>query len=172
VILKLGENGNLKLKNMRESLKTDKSIIYIDMDGVLVNYQEHLDEMLAKGMNQFQIYKMKGVFENLKPMPGAISAFNSLALYFDVYILSTPMWSNPDSWAGKRIWVEKNLGENAKKKLILSHNKGLVKGKYLIDDREANGVLDFEGEHIKFGSETYPDWNEVLNYIYKKEIIK
>ena len=30
-----------------------------------------------------------------------------------------------------------------------------MKGSYLIDDRDANGVLDFEGEHIKFGQEKF-----------------
>ena len=65
--------------------------------------------------------------------------------------------------------MEKYLGKAAKKKLILSHNKGLMRGDYLIDDREANGVLDFEGEHIKFGEGEYIGWNEVINYLFSKE---
>ena len=81
------------------------------------------------------------------------------------------MWSNPDSWRGKRIWVEKFLGKYAKKKLILSHNKGLLKGKYLIDDRVANGVLDFEGEHIQFGQKKFSNWSKVLTYLFEKEHI-
>ena len=153
----------------RGSLKTDKEIVYIDMDGVLCDYGAFLEKMTSKGMNKFQVFKMLGVFEDLNPIQGAVNAFHLLDQYFDVYILSTPLWSNPDSWKGKRIWVEKYLGKAAKKKLILSHNKGLMKGKYLIDDREANGVLDFEGEHIKFGEEEFSNWQDVLNYLFKKE---
>jgi len=40
-----------------------------------------------------------------------------------------------------------------------------MRGKYLIDDREANGVLDFEGELIHFGTEKFPDWSSVLIYL-------
>ena len=155
----------------RGSLKTDKKIIYIDMDGVLCDYGSFLEKMINKGMNKFQVYQMLGVFEDLDPIPGAINSFNLLSKHFDVYILSTPMWSNPDSWKGKRIWVQNYLGKIAKKKLILSHNKGLLRGDYLIDDRDANGVLDFEGEHIKFGQEKFKEWNTVLKYIFVKENI-
>ena len=117
----------------RGSLKTDKKIVYIDMDGVLCDYGAFLDKMVNKGMNKFQVYKMPGVFEKLDPIAGGIKSFHLLSKYFDVYILSTPMWSNPDSWKGKRIWVENYLGQKAKKRLILSHNKGLLRGNYLIE---------------------------------------
>jgi len=153
----------------RGSLKSKKKVIYIDMDGVLCDYGAFLEKMISKGMNKFQIFKMLGVFEDLNPIQGAVNAFHLLDQHFDVYILSTPLWSNPDSWKGKRIWVEKYLGKAAKKKLILSHNKGLMKGDYIIDDREANGVLEFEGEHIKFGEGEYIRWDEVLNYLLSKE---
>ena len=153
----------------RGSLKSKKKVIYVDMDGVLCDFGAFLEKMTSKGMNKFQVFKMLGVFEDLNPIQGAVNAFHLLDQHFDVYILSTPLWSNPDSWKGKRIWVEKYLGKAAKKKLILSHNKGLMKGNYLIDDREANGVLDFEGEHIKFGEGEYVGWNEVLNYLLSKE---
>ena len=102
----------------RGSLKTDKEIVYIDMDGVLCDYGAFLNQRISEGMNKFQVYKMPGVFEDLNPIPGAVNAFHLLDQHFDVYILSTPMWSNPDSWKGKRIWVEKYLGKAAKKKLI------------------------------------------------------
>jgi 5'(3')-deoxyribonucleotidase len=155
----------------RGSLKTEKEIIYIDMDGVLCDYSSFFDKKVSEGMNKFQVYKIPGAFDDLQPIKGAINAFNVLDKYFEVYILSTPMWSNPDSWRDKRIWVEKYLGKIAKKKLILSHNKGLMKGKYLIDDREANGVLDFEGEHIKFGENKFKEWISVIEYLFKKENI-
>jgi len=36
---------------------------------------------------------------------------------------------------------------------------------YLIDDREKNGVGDFKGELIKFGSEQFQNWQSVLKYL-------
>ena len=81
-----------------------------------------------------------------------------------LHILSTPPWSNPEAWSEKRRWVETFLGKSAHKKLILCHNKGIVKGDFLIDDRIANGVADFEGEHIHFGLNGL-DWKQILTYL-------
>ena len=38
-------------------------------------------------------------------------------------------------------------------------------GDYLIDDRRFNGASEFQGEWIHFGSEKYPDWKSVLQYL-------
>ena len=47
-------------------------------------------------------------------------------------------------------------------KLILSPNKALLKGDFLIDDMiNGKGQEDFEGELIAFGSEKYPNWKSV-----------
>ena len=50
----------------------------------------------------------------------------------------------------------KNSDEEALKIPYLTH---------LIDDRTANGVEKFSGEHIHFGTEKYPDWEAVLRYL-------
>ena len=60
---------------------------------------------------------------------------------------------------------EKNLGETAIKRLILSQPKHLNLGDYLIDDRKVNGAVEFQGEHIHFGQEKFPDWKSVLDYL-------
>ena len=44
-------------------------------------------------------------------------------------------------------------------------NKHLNKGDYLIDDRTANGADRFEGEHIQFGTDKFPNWAVVLDYL-------
>ena len=49
--------------------------------------------------------------------------------------------------------------------MIVSHNKNLMIGDYLIDDRTANGAGEFKGELIQFGTEKYPNWNTVLKYL-------
>jgi len=145
-----------------------KKIIYFDMDGVLADFNKAVKERVTPelavqyGENVDQI---PGIFNDLEPVPGAIYAFKELSQHYDCYILSTAPWGNPEAWMEKRLWVEKYLGEEGYKRLILTHNKHLNRGDYLIDDRYANGADRFEGEHILFGSEKFKDWKAVLEYL-------
>ena len=101
----------------------------------------------------------------MKPVEGAIGAYKELTKHFDVYILSTAPWNNPSAWTDKLLWVKKYLGDLAHKRLILSHNKNLNTGDFLIDDRTAHGVDRFAGEHIHFPSEQFKTWDEVVEYL-------
>lgn len=65
----------------------------------------------------------------------------------------------------KLVWVKKWLGTYSYKRLILSHHKNLNKGDFLIDDRLKNGAENFSGELILFGSEQYPNWDSVVDYL-------
>jgi 5'(3')-deoxyribonucleotidase len=136
-------------------------IVYIDMDGVLVDLQSKLD---SSGW-------FKGIFKHLEPIDGAVDAFNYLcnSSKYEVYILSTAPWNMPESWSDKRLWVSKHLGKNAYKKLILSNHKNLCHGDYLIDDRTANGADKFNGELIQFGTDKHPNWESVLKYLKENE---
>ncbi len=58
----------------------------------------------------------------------------------------------------------KYLGKEAYKRLILTHNKNLNNGDYLIDDRLKNGADKFKGEHIHFGKDEFLGWEEVVEY--------
>ena len=49
--------------------------------------------------------------------------------------------------------------------MVITHRKDLCQGDYLIDDRGKNGTSEFAGEWIEFGSEKFPDWNSVLDYL-------
>jgi len=147
---------------LRASIPTDKPIVLIDMDGVLCDFDKRKKELEAQGVKGASLFKHPTAYKDLEPIEGAIEAWNLLQEKYETYVLSTPAWSNPDSWAEKRKWVETYLGKTAHKKLILCHHKGLVKGDYLIDDRIANGVADFTGEHIHFGTMDYPTWKEIL----------
>lgn len=151
-----------------------KQTIYIDLDGVIVDIEKYIKETYnSKYIKQHGIGKIidmhPEIFHNSPAIPGAVAAFRQLAQRHEVYILSTAPWDNPDSWTAKRLWVEKHLGSEAYKRLILSHNKGLLRGDYLIDDRIANGVAEFQGTHIHFGSVDTPDWDTVLQLIKMAE---
>jgi len=144
-----------------------KKILYFDMDNVLVNFQSGLDQLSEETLQKYegQLDNVPGLFSLMHPLDGAIEAYVTLSNRYDSYILSTAPWGNISAWSDKAAWVQTHLGEAAKKRLILSHNKHLNMGDYLIDDRTANGAGKFTGEHIHFGTEKFPDWNSVLKYL-------
>ena len=142
-------------------------IVYIDMDNVLVDFQSGIDSLTEKQKQTFNddLDNVPGIFSKMKPYKGAIEAYEELSKHYDVYILGTAPWQNPSAWSDKLEWVQKYLGDLAYKKLILSHNKNLNIGDYLIDDRLANGASEFKGEHIHFGKKPFTDWDLVLSYL-------
>lgn len=153
-----------------------KKILYLDMDGVLADFDGRIKEICPElyTSEEFDTYDKKSdkidiivsrqprFFETLEPMDGAIDAVKQLFSLYDVYFLSTPMWAVPESFMGKRIWLEKHFGDDAKKKLVLTHRKDLVIGDILVDDRLKNGAGEFKGKHIHFGQEEFPTWKEIL----------
>lgn len=144
-----------------------KKILYIDMDNVLVDFPSAFPrvepEVLAKYDGSLD--EVPGIFGLMDPMPDAIASFEELAGAFDTYVLSTSPWNNPSAWSDKLQWVKRHLGQHAYKRLILTHHKNLNRGDFLIDDRTKNGADRFEGEHILFGSEAFPDWRAVVGYL-------
>ncbi len=137
------------------------------MDNVLVDFQSGIDSLSDTEREDFKehIDNVPGIFSKMKPLDGAIEGYKELTKYYDVYILSTAPWNNPSAWSDKLLWVQKYLGDLAYKKLILSSNKNLNAGDYLIDDRTANGAGNFKGEHIHFLTEKFRNWDDVLNYL-------
>ncbi len=143
------------------------------MDNVLVDFRSAfplLDETVKEKFKD-NMDDIEGIFSLMKPMKNAIKSFEILAKHFDVYILSTSPWDNPTAASEKVAWVKKYLPELAYKRLILSHNKHLNHGDYIVDDRLANGVDRFSGEHIHFGQKNFENWNLVVDYLLKKETI-
>jgi len=146
-----------------------KKVLYVDMDNVLVDFPSgiaQLDESVQKEY-EGRLDEVPGIFSLMAPMPKAIESFNELAELFDTYILSTAPWENPSAWSDKLLWVKNHIGEKAHKRLILSHHKNLNDGAYLVDDRTKNGADTFAGEHIHFGTDQYPGWDSVLEYLRK-----
>ena len=137
------------------------------MDNVLVDFSSSFPQLSDAMLEKYADNKddIPGIFSLMKPLDGAIDAYKKLSNRYDTYILSTAPWDNPSAWSDKLIWVKTYLGSHAHKRLILSHNKNLNSGDYLIDDRLRNGAADFKGEHIHFGTRKFPDWQSVLSYL-------
>ncbi|MCX7547795.1 hypothetical protein OS188_07510 [Xanthomarina sp. F1114] len=155
--------------DLDQKRKNKKHIVFVDMDNVLVNFQSGIDRISEEDKEKYEgdLDDVPGIFSLMDPIEGAIDAYEWLNENFDTYILSTAPWDNPSAWQDKLHWVKKHLPDSAYKRLILSHNKHLAKGDFLIDDRTANGAGEFHGKHVHFANKEagYPGWKEVIDYM-------
>ena len=191
-------------KRERKMPKPGKKIVYLDMDDVIVDFKSGIEAVQADHpkkdpkSREASWDEVPGIFSKMKPVDGAIEAVKILAKSrkLDVYVLSTAPWENASAWSDKLKWIRdhfdsKNPKDNKTKdnplykKVILSHNKHLNAGAFLIDDRKANGSEDFGGFHIHFGGQDkehgrdgrFKDWKAVLEHladiglINKKDIV-
>ncbi len=141
--------------------------IFVDMDGVLVDFESGLAQQSEETLKAYEGRwdEIPGLFARMRPMPGAIEAMHQLQKYFDLYILSTAPWKNYSAPSDKVRWVTQYLDDVFHKRMVITHCKNLCKGDYLIDDRGKNGTSEFEGEWIEFGSNRFPDWATVVDYL-------
>jgi len=126
--------------------------IYLDLDGVLADFDTHFKEYFGANPNDFsddEMWKMINGYDqfyaNLPLMPGAKTLFQVLFNRFDVTILSACPRSNYKNAAmQKRQWVRTNLSTDVTVIPMMGGvNKGLFMheaGDILIDDMEKNCV--------------------------------
>ena len=147
-----------------------KKILYVDMDNVLVDFPSAFPLLSEETLIEYEdrLDEVPHIFSLMQPMPKAVESFNELSGLFDTYVLSTSPWGNDTAWSDKLKWIKKYLGNTAYKRLILSHHKHLNTGDFLIDDRLKNGADKFKGEHIYFGTNEFPDWDSVVNYLKER----
>jgi len=153
----------MKIKKFNESVNI-KPIVYIDMDDTICDYTTHYKEMSQLNPDVKYPQSKEGFFLSLKPLQGAIEAVNKLREVFDVYILTSPSYKNPLCYTEKRIWIERHFDLDFCQKLIISPNKNILMGDYLIDD-----ILwdKFKGEQIQFGKSPFENWDKVIKYLIK-----
>ena len=91
-------------------------------------------------------------YADLEPIEGWAEAMLELdAAGHQVRIVTTPWWSNPDCTRDKLNWVAKHLGEEWRKRVILTGDKTVVHGDVLVDDKP-----------IIHGAHSSPTWKHVL----------
>ncbi|CAG7581503.1 MAG: deoxyribonucleotidase [uncultured marine phage] len=143
-----------------------KKDLLFDMDGVLCDYMKRHN--LVKEIYDIEYpQSQQGFFTRLDPMEGAIEAFNKLrdCGKYNCYILTRPSVKNIHCYTEKAEWIRNYLGEDMLEHLIIACDKSKVKGDYLIDDVDVHGQSEFEGEHIHFAQEEFPNWDSVLEYL-------
>ena len=140
--------------------------IFCDMDGVIVDFDALMREL---GVNGDQICGMKGAFEQMKPIPGAIEHIHKLIEDgFDVWLATKPPTDYTHAHTEKANWV-KNYLPTLLNKLITTSDKGLLgqQGDFLIDDRphKAN-CMKFPGVLIHYRDGF--GWPEIYKYIHEE----
>ena len=141
--------------------------IFIDMDGVIANFE--------KASNEFQRIHGKTNrpdlwvnYRDLDVIDGAIKAVAKLNADHEVFIASTPPWTRPEVWGHKREWIGEHF-PYLKRKIILTHRKDLLIGDILIDDSRFRGQPDFQGEWYWFNQNwKNKNWKACLEWIYKE----
>jgi 5'(3')-deoxyribonucleotidase len=161
-----------------------KKKLYFDMDGVLADFGAEMNRIRKEEPElekQFGAIKnIPGLFAKLVPVEGAVDAvkwFDETGK-FDLYVLSSSPWNNHTAASEKEQWIQKYFGDGEDsiffKRVILTHQKDLVIGDFLIDDMLRNGSDKFQGKHIHFGQITidgdFTNWANVIDW-FKNNVI-
>ena len=159
---------------------TKKKIVYIDMDGVIVDFGKAIKDWFEKHPHLEDRYKthpdhIQGLFRIAPPIKGAVEAIKKLhnSGKYELFIATSAPWGNPQSLTDKRFWLEDYFDNIFHKRLFTTHRKDLLMGDYLIDDRLKNGAGEFKGKLLRFGYDwennnspnEYPDWDSILDYL-------
>lgn len=138
------------------------------MDNTLVNFDSAIHQLSDYQKEKYsgRLDEVPGIFSIMNPIDEMVELFNTMSEdeRFDCYVLSTSPWENPTAASDKIEWI-KNYLPKAYKRVILSHNKHLNVGDYLIDDRTANGAGEFGGELIQYGTDKFPNAESIKNYL-------
>jgi len=178
-----------------------KMRILVDMDGVisdfdrefLMRWRERHPEKFFIPMEERTAFYVKdqypeelkplvadillepGFFRNMMPMDGAKEALLEMdAMGLEVFICSSPLSTYTNCVLEKYEWVESYLGTGWVNRIILTKDKTLIRGEYLIDDKpEITGVENTPSwEHIVYDRPynrevnkrrlTWMNWKDVL----------
>jgi len=163
--------------------------ILVDMDGVLSDFEgEFLKRWLERHPDKYyipleerttmyvkdqypdelkplvvEIVLEKGFFRDMVPVSGGREAlFEMEEMGLEVFICTSPLSTYKNCVLEKFEWVDRELGRQWTKRIVLTKDKTLVKGDYLIDDKpNITGV------------QSVPDWEHILyDCPYNKHVNK
>ena len=97
-------------------------------------------------------------------MSSAMKAFHYLFEHYAMYIVAPSPVYNPEYITEVMRWAEDVVNVPAWQHLVFTNRKDLIYGDYLIDPSEEYGAADFMGTLIKFGSDTFKTWEEIIEF--------
>lgn len=139
---------------------TNKKIVYVDMDDVLADFYGAANSL---GRVREEMMWDSQFFYRLDPIPNSKYGINKLEQHgFDVWVLTQPLAGHPEGYADKAAWINKHF-PTLSKKLIMTQNKGLHIGDYLIDDNAKKWKEPFEKNGGTFIHFPYGGYNILYN---------
>ena len=101
-----------------------------------------------------ELYSSSGFFQSIPPIAGAYSALHSmLELGWNVRICTSPIARYRHCIAEKFSWVEEHLGVEWVRRIVLTSDKTLVHGDWLVDDKpHITGSREPSWRHALFDS--------------------
>lgn len=140
--------GSAKDRRLRSDYPHLTNFLYGDLQTTW-DLMHGLDEEHANAMTT--LMDSPGFYLDMEPVPGSVEAFHEIvAEGHQLSFVSTPWSTNPTCTYDKYMWLEKHVGEGWGKHLILTHDKTLVKGDILFDDKP------------KITGVEKPDWTQVV----------
>jgi 5'-nucleotidase len=159
--------------------------LLVDMDGVLADIEKafwkawHGTYIAPEDRQEFyiisdlpeeeraaawELMKDPGFFVSMPPIPGALAGIVKLRDFgHDVRIVTKPIRSSRFCASEKQLWVKRWLGKEWLECLVITSDKTVVRGDYLLDDAPyVDGSFAPLWQHIRFGSVLYPDWDAVV----------
>lgn len=97
-------------------------------------------------------------------MSSAMKAFRYLFEHYAMYIVAPSPAYNPEYIAEVMRWAEDVVNVPAWQHLVFTNRKDLIYGDYLIDPSDEYGAAEFMGTLIKFGSDTFKTWEEIIEF--------
>lgn len=97
-------------------------------------------------------------------MSSAMKAFRYLFEHYAMYIVAPSPAYNPEYIAEVMRWAEDVVNVPAWQHLVFTNRKDLIYGDYFIDPSDEYGAADFMGTLIKFGSDTFKTWEEIIEF--------
>lgn len=157
-----------------------KFVINVDMDGTIADwnawFDKHVDEMYPefahliprkednKDFNMWagqseevgaaitHIFNARSFYEDIPEIPGALDALREMKdKGHIVSLVTSPWWDNETCLEDKKNWVRRNLGYEWMDSLIITRDKTMVVGDFLIDDKpEVHGKRDPQWTHVLY----------------------
>ncbi len=151
------------------------SVILSDMDGVIVDWTGQFNFDLKVWAPELEFGELRefstptdlpqahqdainfvknrpGFYADMEPIEGGVDMLNELQYRgHEVWICSSPEVNNPTCESDKKDWLARYMGEFWAKRLILTRDKTLVRGDFLIDDRPTvTGIMEPTWKHLLF----------------------
>lgn len=175
------------------------AIILVDMDGVLVDFDEgHQRLCRERGLplevelrnrtvwdilgsispewrdTVAELWHAPGFFAGLAPIPGAVETMHAwLREGHKVFICTAPLLNSETCAQEKLGWVRRYVGTEFVRRTIITADKTLVHGDFLLDDRpDIHGVVTPTWRHLLYAAHHNRNLKETVTWTQAREIVQ